>query len=47
MSKFTQGRKNRGSANFDDFETYIFNGGYLIYVQFRILLISEACVTCV
>lgn len=44
MSKFTQGRNNRG---FDYCETYIFNGGYLISVQFKILLISEACVTCV
>lgn len=43
MSKFTHGRINRGPANFDDFETYVFNDSYLILV----LLISEVCVTCV
>lgn len=47
MSKFTQGRMNRGPANFDDFETYLFNDSYFILVQLRIPLISEVCVTCV
>lgn len=46
-SKFTHGRINRGPANIDDFETYVFNDSYLILVLLRILLISEVCVTCV
>lgn len=47
MSKFTHGRINRGPANFDDFETYVFNDSCFILVQLRIPLISEVCVTCV
>lgn len=41
------GRINRGPANIDDFETYVFNDSYLILVLLRILLISEVCLTCV